>query len=64
MCCAEEQYEEEEDHLDRALVGGVPLHVGLCWPSASLLQERFGCTATPVQVRLIYVIHLKRTFPL
>lgn len=48
--CAEKQYEKAAHHPDRSLAGGVPLHAGLHWSSAALLQIRFGHAAPLLQV--------------
>lgn len=52
VCPAEEQREEEAHHPDGALDGGVPVHVGLYWSLAALLQNCVRHPASAVQVCL------------
>lgn len=60
-CPAEEQREEETHHPDGALDGGVPVHVGLYWSLAALLQNCIRHPASAVQVWLpLLVTHIPK----
>lgn len=52
VCCVEKQYKEKAHHPHCSLAGGVPLHARLYRPSAALLQDHIGHTASPIQVCL------------